>query len=140
MTLPVAAGLFGEPNPGVILDLLQQVAVSLYLLQTPTRRILGEVLGPNPVQMTANPPRYKLQDTPGEAVALSLLARPGWSVENSPLYEVKVPIQPSLYLEINTLSLTQPRHVSPGPELASLMQVDLVAVRVVIVVITVFRT
>ena len=77
--------------------------------------------------MTANPARYKLQDAPGEAVALSLLARSGWSVENSPLHELKVSVQPSVGLEINTLSLTQSRHIHPGPELASLVQVDLVA-------------
>ena len=88
--------------------------------------------------MTASPPRYKLQHAPGETVALSLLTRPGWSVENSPLYQLKVSIQPSFGLEVNTLSLTQPRHVHPGPELASLMQVDLVAVGEVLDVITVF--
>ena len=88
--------------------------------------------------MTANPPRYKLQHAPGEAVALRLLARSGWSIENSPLHEVKVSNCASFGLEINTLSLTQPRHVNPGPELASLVEVDLVAVGVVLVVITVF--
>ena len=88
--------------------------------------------------MTANPPGYKLQETPGEAVALSLLARSGRSVENSPLYELELSIYPSFYLEINTLSLTQPRHVNPRPELASLVQVDLVAVGEVLTVATVF--
>ena len=127
MTLPVAAGLCGESHPGVILHLLQQVAVRLNLLQTPTRRILGEAVSPSPVQMTTNSLRYKLQDTPGEAVALSLLARPGWSVENSPLHQLKLSLQTSFGLEVNTLSLAQPRHVHPGPELASLVQVDLVA-------------
>ena len=87
--------------------------------------------------MTANPPRYKLEDAPGEAVALSLLARSGWIVENSPLHELKVSVQPSFYFEINILSLAQTRHVNPGPELASLMEVDLVAVGEVPDVITV---
>ena len=91
---------------------------------------------PNPLQVTANPGREKLQETPGEAVALSLLTRPGWSVENSPLYQLKVSIQPSFGVEINTLSLAQPRHVHPGPELASLVQENLIAVRVVIFSIT----
>ena len=88
--------------------------------------------------MTASPPRYKLEDAPGEAEALSLLARSGWSVENSPLHEVKLSIYASFGLEINTSSLTQPHHVNPGPELASLVQVDLVAVGQVLPVITVF--
>ena len=80
--------------------------------------------------MTANPARHKLQDTPGEAVALSLLTRSGWSVENFPLHEVKVPVHPSLYLEINALSLAQPRHVDPGPELSSLLVINHPAVPV----------
>ena len=88
--------------------------------------------------MTANPARYKLQDAPGEAVALSLLARSGWSVENSPLHELKVSHCVSVGLEINPLSLTQPRHVKTRPELASLVQVDLVAVGVVLFYITIF--
>ena len=88
--------------------------------------------------MTANLLRYKLQHTPGEAVALILLAWAVRSVENFPLHEVKVSIQAGFYLEINTLSLTQPGHVNPRPELASLVQVDLVAKRAVLVVITVF--
>ena len=71
--------------------------------------------------MTSNPPRYKLQNTPGEAVALILLTRSSWSVENSPLYEVKVSVQPSFYLEINTLSLAQSRQVNSGPELTPLV-------------------
>ena len=77
--------------------------------------------------MTANPLRHKLQETPGEAVALSLLTRSGWSVKNSPLYELKVSGCESFGLEINTVSLTKTRHVNPGPKLASLMQEDLVA-------------
>ena len=134
MTLPITAGLSGESHPGEILDLLQEVAVLLNLLQTPALRILGRLEGANPVQVTANPARHKLQQTPGEAVALSLLTRSGWSVENFPLHEVKVPVHPSLYLEINALSLTQPGHVDPGPELTSLVQEDLVAVGQVLVV------
>ena len=134
----MAAGLSGQSDPGEILDLLQEVAVLLNLLQTATRRILGQSVCPHPVEVTANPPRYKLEDTPGEAVALSLLARSGWSVENSPLYELKVSNCPSFGLEINTLSLTQPREVITGPELASLMQEHLVAEGEVIYATAVF--
>ena len=54
------------------------------------------------------------------------------------LYQFKISIQPSFGLEINTVSLTQPRHINPGPELSSLVQEDLVAERAVLVVITVF--
>ena len=88
--------------------------------------------------MTANTPRYKLQDTLGEAVALILLTRSGWSVENSPLYELKVSIQPGFGVEINTVSLTQPSHVNTRPELASIVQVDLVAESEVLRVAAVF--
>ena len=52
-----------------------------------------------------------------------MIAKPG----NISLYQFKIPIYPSFGLEGNTLSLTQPRHINPRPELASLMQVDLVA-------------
>ena len=112
---------------GVILHLLQEVAVLLNLLQTPTRRILGQSVSPSQVQVTASPGRYKLQETPGEAVGLILLARSGGSVENSPLHQLKLSLQTSFGLEVNTLSLTQPRHVYSGPELTSLVQEDLVA-------------
>ena len=95
-------------------------------------------VGPNQVQLTANPPRYKLEQTPGEAVVLILLARSGWSVENSPLHQPKVSVNPSVGLEVNTLGLTQPRDINPGPELASLVQEDLVAVREVLIIITIF--
>ena len=43
------------------------------------------------------------------------------------LHELKVSVHPSFGLEVNTLSLAQSRHVHPRPELASLVQVDLVA-------------
>ena len=95
-------------------------------------------VGPSQVQVTANTPRYKLQDTLGEAVALILLTRSGWSVENSPLYELKVSVHPSFGLEINTVRLTQPRQVITRPKLASLMQEHLVAESEVICVTAVF--
>ena len=128
MTLPIAAGLLGESHPGVVVDLLQEVAVLLNLLQTPARSKLGESLSSNPVQVTANLPCYKLQHTLGEAVGLSLLTRSDGRVENSPLYQLKVSIQPGFCLQINALSLTQSGHVQPGPELASLVQVDRIAI------------
>ena len=53
------------------------------------------------------------------------------------LYQFKMSVQPSFGLEINTLRLTQPRHINPRPELASLMQEDLVAVGVVLFTVTV---
>ena len=95
-------------------------------------------MGPSQVQVTANTPRYKLQDTLGEAVALILLTRSGWSVENSPLYELKVSVHSSFGLEINTVRLTQPRQVITRPKLASLMQEHLVAVSEVVVTITIW--
>ena len=95
-------------------------------------------MSPNPVQVTAQPPCYKLQETPGETVALSLLTRSGWRVENSPLHQLEVAVQPSVGVEINTLSLTQPSHVNTRPELASLVQVDLVAESEVLGVAAVF--
>ena len=127
VTLDKAAALLCEFDEGEFHDLLQEVAVVLNLLQTPTRRILGEAVRPNPAQVTADPGRYKLQHTLGEAVALSLLTRSGWRVENSPLHQLEVAVQPSVGVEINTVSLTQPSHVNTRPELASLVQVDLVA-------------
>ena len=50
---------------------------------------------------------------------------------------MKVSNQASFGLDINTLSLTQPCHVIARPELTSLVQEDLVAVREVVVTITV---
>ena len=88
--------------------------------------------------MTASPPRYKLQHAPGETVALTLLTRSGWSVENFPLYEMKVSNQASFGLDINTLSLTKPCHVDSGPKLASLVQVDPIAESEVLWITAVF--
>ena len=137
LTFSKAARLFGESEPGVVKNLLHRITVYLEVRQTAACWIVCLDVASQPVQVTAHPPGYKLQQTPGEAVALLLLARSGWSVENSPLHEVKVSVHPSFGLEINTLSLTQPRHVHPGPELASLVQEDLVAVREVIVTVAI---
>ena len=52
------------------------------------------------------------------------------------LHELKVSVHPSFGLEINILSLAQPRHVNPGPELASLVEVDGKAEGVVLVIPT----
>ena len=53
------------------------------------------------------------------------------------LYQFEISVQPSFGLEINTVSLTQSRHINPGPELASLMQIDLIAVGVVLFTVAV---
>ena len=87
--------------------------------------------------MTANPPRYKLQHALGEAVALILLAISGRRLEKSPLCEFKLSVHFGLGLEINTLSLTQPGDIHTRPELASLVQEDLVAVGEVLLTATI---
>ena len=66
VTLSRAAGLSGQSYPGVVIDLLQEIAVLCNLLQIPTWRILGKSRGLDPVQVTANLPFHKLQHTLGE--------------------------------------------------------------------------
>ena len=135
LTFSQAARLPGEPEPGVVNDLLQEVTVDLQLRQTPTCWVVGLGLASNPVQVTASTPGYELQQTPGEAVALPpLLLLPAgrvFALEGSPPDELELAGDESFSLDVETRSLAQSQHVNPRPELASLMQVNPVTIGVV---------
>ena len=129
--LPIAARLLCKPVPRELSDILQQVFVVLQLVQAVTGRVLGEGERSRPIQVTANSPGDELHHTSREAELLILLARPGRSLESSPLNHGELSRERRVFIEIYPLLLTQSLHVPTGPELVPLVQVDLVPESVV---------
>ena len=132
-TLAMAAALPGEPDPGVVQQGGEEVTVPADLLVREAGRVLEVLPPPDPVQLTADPPGDELHHAAGEAEAVVLLAGPGWSVEDPPLYQVEVSEGGRPQPEVDPLGLAQPQHVHTGPELVPLVQVDPEPVREVLV-------
>ena len=77
--------------------------------------------------MTANSPGEELHHALGEAEGLLFNARPGLVVEDPPLHQLEFPHHEPLGLDVDHLGLAESLQGETGPELASLVEVDLVA-------------